>query len=38
MPRGRKKIVPVVENIDEKIAAIEAEIASLTETLKAKKS
>ena len=38
MPRGRKKTIPVVENIDEKIAAVEAEIASLTETLKAKKA
>lgn len=38
MPRGKKKTIPVVENIDEKIAAVEDEIASLTETLKAKKA
>jgi len=38
MPRGRKKTIPVVENIDERIAAVEDEIASLTEALKAKKA
>ena len=38
MPRGRKKTVAEAISIDEKIAAIETEIASLTETLKAKKA
>ena len=36
MPRGRKKAVAEAVSIEEKIAAIDTEIASLTETLKAK--
>ena len=38
MPRGRKKAVIEAVSIDEKIAAIETEIATLTETLKVKKA
>ena len=40
-PKGSKnknKAVVIVENVDERIAAAEAEIASLTEQLKAKKA
>ena len=38
-PKGSRNKKPViVENIDEKIAAAEKEIAELTESLKAKKS
>ncbi len=36
--KNKKKAVVVVENVDERIAAAEAEIASLTEQLKAKKA
>ena len=42
-PKGSKNkktavVVDTVENVDEKIAAVEAEIAALTEELKAKKA
>ena len=38
-PKGSKNKKPIiVENIDEKIAAAEKEIAELTDTLKAKKA
>lgn len=36
--KNKKKAVVIVENVDERIAAAEAEIASLTEQLKAKKA
>ena len=37
-PKGSKnKVKPVVENVDEKIAAVEAEINQLIEDLKAKR-
>lgn len=36
--KNKKKAIVVVENVDERIAAAEAEIASLTEQLKAKKA
>jgi len=36
--KNKKKAVVVVENVDERIAAAEAEIASLIEQLKAKKA
>ena len=42
-PKGSKNkktavVVDTVENVDEKIAAVEAEVAALTEGLKAKKA
>ena len=36
--KNKKSVATIVENIDEKIAATEKEIAELTETLKAKKA
>lgn len=36
-PKGSKNKVKVIENVDEKIAALEAEIAGLQESLKTKK-
>ena len=37
MPRGRKKAVPMIENIEERMEQVNAEIESLKEQLKAKK-
>ncbi len=37
-PKGSKNKVVVIENVDEKISAVEAEIANLTAEIKSKKA